>query len=396
MIQRVLLLILDSVGIGALPDAADFGDVGADTLGNIIRTTGGIHLPHLQSLGLGNITGVDEILPVKDPVGAYGRMAEISNGKDTTTGHWEIAGLHLTEPFRTFPDGFPREVMDRFEKEIGRGSLGNYAASGTVIIEELGPEHMKTGKPIVYTSADSVFQIAAHEDIIPIGELYRMCEIAREIMRGEYALARIIARPFIGKPGSFTRTHRRKDYSLDPTGQTMLDHAKSSGHEVVAVGKIEDIFNGKGITQAVHTENNMDGVDQTLNMMRRFDTGLFFINLVDFDMKYGHRRDPAGYRRALEEADARLPEILGSMNPDDMLIITADHGNDPTFTGTDHTREYVPLLVTGMQVRRGVDLGTRSSFADIASTIASLLKTPDTGVGTSFADEILQPFTENR
>lgn len=389
MIKRVILLILDSVGIGALPDADQFGDVGANTLGNIIEATGGINLPHLQALGLGNIEGVDGVEAVAQPTGAYGRSEEISNGKDTTTGHWEIAGLHTQEPFRTFPDGFPKEVMDRFEEEIGRGSLGNYAASGTVIMEELGKEHMETGKPIVYTSADSVFQIAAHEEIIPIDELYRMCEIAREIMRGDYALARIIARPFIGEPGSFTRTHRRKDYSLDPAGKTVLDYLKEDGQEVVAVGKIEDIFNGKGITQAVHTESNMDGMDQTLKMMKEFPTGLIFTNLVDFDAKFGHRRDPAGYRNALEEADARLAEVMELMTAEDLLIITADHGNDPTYKGSDHTREYVPILVAGNQVKSGTSLGTRRTFADIASTISELLKVKDTGIGTSFAKEIL-------
>lgn len=389
MINRVILLILDSVGIGALPDAQDFGDVGANTLGNIIQATGGIHLPHLQALGLGNIEGVDGIEAVHHARGAYGRSQEISSGKDTTTGHWEIAGLHIQEPFKTFPDGFPKEVMERFETAIGRGSLGNYAASGTAIIEELGAEHMATGKPIVYTSADSVFQIAAHEEIIPIGELYRMCASAREIMRGDYALARIIARPFIGEPGSFSRTHRRKDYSLDPTGKTMLDYAVEAGHQVVAVGKIEDIFNGKGITHAVHTESNMDGIDQTIKMLEQFSSGLIFTNLVDFDMKFGHRRDAQGYRQALEKADARLPEILSNMTPNDLLIITADHGNDPTFKGTDHTREYVPILVAGEKIQKGVDLGTRTTFADIASTIAEVLNTKDTGVGTSFAKQLL-------
>lgn len=389
VIKRVVLLILDSVGIGALPDADKFGDIGADTLGNIIKATGGINLPNLQALGLGNIEGVDGVEAVAAPTGAFGRSAEISSGKDTTTGHWEIAGLHIKEPFRTFPDGFPKEVMDRFEKEIGRGSLGNYAASGTEIIEALGKEHMETGKPIVYTSADSVFQIAAHEDIIPIDELYHISEIAREIMRGDYALARIIARPFIGQPGSFSRTHRRKDYSLDPTGKTVLDYLKEDGHEVVGVGKIEDIYNGRGITRAVHTESNMDGLDKTLIMMKKFQTGLIFTNLVDFDMKYGHRRDPAGYRKALEEADARLPEMLELMTGEDLLIITADHGNDPTFKGSDHTREYVPILVAGKQVKAGTSIGTRRTFADFASTISEVLGTKDTGVGTSFAQQIL-------
>lgn len=394
MIKRVILLILDSVGIGELPDAEEFGDIGADTLGNIIKATGGIHLPNLQALGLGNIEGVDGVEAVAQPTGAFGRSEEISNGKDTTTGHWEIAGLHTKEPFKTFPDGFPKEVMDRFEREIGRGTLGNYAASGTVIMEDLGKEHMTTGKPIVYTSADSVFQIAAHEDIIPIDELYRMCQIAREIMRGEYALARIIARPFVGEPGSFSRTHRRKDYSLDPPEKTVLDYLKEDGQEVVAVGKIEDIFNGRGITQAVHTESNMDGVDQTLDMMRKFPTGMIFTNLVDFDMKYGHRRDPQGYRKALEEADARLPELLELMTKDDVLIITADHGNDPTFEGSDHTREYVPILVAGEQVKTGTSIGTRTTFADIAGTISELLNTKHTGIGTSFAAEILSNYPQ--
>ncbi len=389
MINRILLLILDSVGIGALPDADQFNDIGADTLGNIAKATGGIHLPNLRKAGLGNIEGVDAIEEIHQPTGAFGRAAQLSMGKDTTTGHWEIAGLHTEKPFQTFPEGFPREVMDLFEERIGRKSLGNYAASGTAIIEELGQEHMESGSPIVYTSADSVFQIAAHEEIIPIEELYRMCEIAREIMMGDFALARIIARPFIGEPGSFTRTHRRKDYSLAPPSPTMLDHCKDAGHPVVAVGKIEDIFNGKGITHAVHTESNMDGVDQMLNMMQEHSTGLIFTNLVDFDMKYGHRRDPVGYRKALEEADQRIPEILEAMKPEDLLLITADHGNDPTFEGTDHTREYVPILALGEAVTAGVDIGTRKSFADIASTIADLLKTKDTKIGISFADQII-------
>lgn len=389
MINRVLLLILDSVGIGALPDADLFNDAGADTLGNMARKTGGLHLPNLQKLGLGNIHGVDVIEGVQQPMGAYGRASELSMGKDTTTGHWEIAGLHIEKPFQTFPDGFPEEVMSLFEKRIGRKTLGNYPASGTAIIEELGPEHMESAYPIVYTSADSVFQIAAHEEIIPIDELYRMCEIAREIMRGDYALARIIARPFIGNVGSFTRTHRRKDYSLTPPSPTVLDYCKDAGYPVVAVGKIEDIFNGKGITHSVHTKSNMDGIDQMIHMMQKYSTGLIFTNLVDFDMKYGHRRDAKGYRNALEEADHRIPEILKIMKPDDILIITADHGNDPTFRGTDHTREYVPILALGDAVNAGTDIGTRKTFADIGSTVADLLNTKDTKIGTSFADCIL-------
>ncbi|RQD67249.1 MAG: phosphopentomutase [Tindallia sp. MSAO_Bac2] len=388
--RRVLLLILDSVGIGALPDADQFGDLGADTLGNIVKATGGINLPNLQQAGIGNIKGVDGIDAINKPIGAFGRAAEISMGKDTTTGHWEIAGLHIKEPFKTFPDGFPDEVMNSFEERIGRKSLGNYAASGTVIIEELGKEHMETGFPIVYTSADSVFQIAAHEDIIPIEELYRMCETAREIMQGEYALARIIARPFVGEPGAFTRTHRRKDYSLSPPSPTVLDYCVEAGYPVVGVGKIEDIYNGKGITHAVHTESNMDGVDLMLKAMQEHQQGLIFTNLVDFDMKYGHRRDPEGYKEALEDADKRIPEILKAMNQEDILIITADHGNDPTHKGTDHTREYVPILVLGEKVSAGTDIGTRRTFADIASTISELLNVKDTEVGTSFADKVMR------
>ncbi|WP_341412596.1 phosphopentomutase [Clostridium aceticum] len=382
--NRVVLFVIDSVGIGALPDAEEFGDVGANTLGNIIKAEGGIHLPNLISLGLGNIDGIIGIDPIESPLGAYGRSDEVSQGKDTTTGHWELAGLHLTKPFKTFPDGFPESVIQAFEEKIGKKILGNKAASGTAIIEELGEEHLKTGYPIVYTSADSVFQIAAHEEVIPIEELYKMCRIAREIMMGDHAVARIIARPFVGTLGSFNRTSNRRDFSLNPPGETVLDIAKREGFDVIAVGKIEDIFNGQGITEAVHTEDNMDGIDQTINYLNKENKGIIFTNLVDFDSKYGHRRDAKGYKQALEDMDQRIPELLKSLKKDDMIMIVADHGNDPTFKGTDHTREYIPILIYGEAVKPNVNIGTRKSFADIAATIADILGIPSTGKGDSF------------
>ncbi|AKL95322.1 phosphopentomutase DeoB [Clostridium aceticum] len=384
MVNRVVLFVIDSVGIGALPDAEEFGDVGANTLGNIIKAEGGIHLPNLISLGLGNIDGIIGIDPIESPLGAYGRSDEVSQGKDTTTGHWELAGLHLTKPFKTFPDGFPESVIQAFEEKIGKKILGNKAASGTAIIEELGEEHLKTGYPIVYTSADSVFQIAAHEEVIPIEELYKMCRIAREIMMGDHAVARIIARPFVGTLGSFNRTSNRRDFSLNPPGETVLDIAKREGFDVIAVGKIEDIFNGQGITEAVHTEDNMDGIDQTINYLNKENKGIIFTNLVDFDSKYGHRRDAKGYKQALEDMDQRIPELLKSLKKDDMIMIVADHGNDPTFKGTDHTREYIPILIYGEAVKPNVNIGTRKSFADIAATIADILGIPSTGKGDSF------------
>ncbi len=389
-VNRVVLFVLDSVGIGALPDAEAFGDIQVNTLGNIARKTGGINLPNLQRLGLGNIDGLVGVAAIDRPKGAFGRSMEVSMGKDTTTGHWELAGLHLKEPFKTYGDGFPKEVMDAFEKAIGRKSLGNKAASGTEIIEELGQQHMATGMPIVYTSADSVFQIAAHEEIIPLEELYKMCSIAREIMMGEHAVARIIARPFIGKPGSFERTPNRRDFSLEPFDKTMLDYAKEAGLDVVAIGKIEDIFNGKGITEATHTKDNMAGVDETIAALERNSRGIIFTNLVDFDSKYGHRRDPEGYKRALEETDARIPQLLERMKPEDIIIFTADHGNDPTYKGSDHTREYIPIVIYGSAIKEGVNIGTRKSFADIAATISDILNIPSTGKGESFKQLIIK------
>ncbi len=390
MIDRVILFIMDSVGIGALPDAENFGDVGANTLGNIAINEKGIHLPNLQRLGLGNIDHIVGIEPIESPIGAFGRSLEVSNGKDTTTGHWEIAGLHLTEPFKTFPKGFPQDVIEAIESKIGRKVLGNKPASGTTILDELGEEHMKTGYPIVYTSADSVLQIAAHEEIIPLEELYNMCKIARDIMMGDNAVARIIARPFIGNPGNYIRTSNRRDFSLDPSGETVLDICKEEGLDVIAVGKIEDIYNGKGITEAVHTIDNMDGIDQTIEYIKKQNRGIIFTNLVDFDSKYGHRRDPKGYKEALEEFDMRIPEILDSMNDDDIIIFTADHGNDPTYEGSDHTREYIPILIYGKKIRENINLGTRKSFADIAATISDILGVRSTGKGESFKNIIIK------
>ncbi len=389
MINRIILFIIDSVGIGALPDAEKFGDAGANTLGNIAMSQGGINLPNLQGMGLGNIDDIVGVEPVKSPTGSFGRAIEFSNGKDTTTGHWELAGLHLTEAFKTFPKGFPKDVIEALEDKIRRKVLGNKPASGTVILDELGEEHMKTGYPIVYTSADSVLQIAAHEDIIPLDELYTMCRIARKIMMGDNAVARIIARPFIGNPGNFVRTYNRRDFSLDPFGQTVLDIAESEGLDVIGIGKIGDIFNGRGITYSVHTKSNMDGIDKTIEYINKQNRGIIFTNLVEFDSLYGHRRDPKGYKRALEEMDERIPEILDAMKDDDIIIITADHGNDPTFRGTDHTREYIPILIYGNKIKANVNIGTRKSFADIAATISDIFEIPSTGRGESFKELII-------
>jgi phosphopentomutase len=389
-VKRVIVIVLDSVGIGEAPDAAAFGDVGCNTLGNIGRVVGGLKLPHLEAMGLANIGLVQGLAPQIAPTAAYGKMAEVSAGKDTTTGHWELMGIHLTQPFPLYPNGFPPEVMDRYAAETGRGWLGNYPASGTVIIDELGAEHMATGKTIVYTSGDSVFQIAAHEEVIPVDELYRICEIAREILRGEHEVSRIIARPFVGEPGNFTRTANRRDFSVVPPEPTLLDILKDAGRMVYAVGKIEDIFTGQGITEAVHTNDNMDGVDQTLAAMgETTQSGLIFTNLVDFDAKFGHRNNPRGYADCLEEFDARVPELLAALRPDDVLVLTADHGNDPTTPGTDHTREYVPILISGAPIRAGVNIGVRPTFADLAASIAELLSVPAPPQGASFAGEIL-------
>lgn len=388
MINRVIILIMDSVGIGGLPDSQEFGDYDVNTLGSIVKGNKQLALPNFVKLGLSNIEGVDYLGNYEAPVGAYGRMAEVSKGKDTTTGHWEIAGLHIKEPFKTYPDGFPPHVIEAFTKLTGKEILCNKPASGTVVLDELGEEHVKTGKPIIYTSADSVFQIAAHEDIIPLTELYDMCQKSRDLLMGEDVVARVIARPFIGEVGNFQRTSNRRDYSLSPYEPTVLDALKDAGYAVKAVGKISDIYNNMGITEDVHTHDNMDGVDHTLNYMKDDFKGLIFTNFVDFDAKFGHRRDVIGYGKALEEMDRRLPEIINNLRSDDLLIITADHGNDPGYKGSDHTREFVPLLVFGEMVKAGVDLGTRETFADIAATISDVFSVKAPSIGTSFLSEI--------
>ena len=372
--ERVILIILDSAGIGALPDARLYGDADSNTLGNLARAVGGLNLPHLEKLGLGNITEILGVSPMNSPLVAFGRMAEKSPGKDTTTGHWEIAGIILDRPFPTYPKGFPDEVINQFEKEIGTKIIGNKAASGTEIIKELGVEHLRTGYPIVYTSADSVFQIAAHEKVIPLEKLYLMCTVARRLLQGEHGVGRVIARPFDGKAGEFYRTSGRKDYSLPPPSGTMLDLIKEAGQEVIAVGKITDIFAGQGITRSVKTKNNLDGIESTISVIGQLEKGLIFTNLVDFDMLYGHRNDVEGYAKALEEFDLYLPGIINEMKEKDLLIITADHGTDPTTGSTDHSREYVPLLIYGRSVAGGISLGTRTSFADLGATVVDYLQ----------------------
>lgn len=388
MINRVTWIVLDSVGMGELPDADKYGDVGSNTIGNISKALGGLKIPNLEKLGLGNIEGIKGVNKSDDAIGCYARFAEMSNGKDTTTGHWEMAGVCSLKPFPTYPNGFPNDVVDAFETAIGRKMIGNKTSSGTVILDELGEEHMKTGNPIVYTSADSVFQIAAHEDIIPVEELYEICRIARNILKGEHAVARVIARPFVGEVGNFTRTANRRDFSLTPPHDTVLDILKNNGLNVMAVGKIEDIFTGQGITEAVHTKDNMDGVDQTLNYMKEDKKGLIFTNLVDFDMKWGHRNNVEAYGKGLEDFDTRLPEILDAMNDTDILFITADHGCDPTMPGTDHSREYVPFIAYGEPLKNNVDLKTRKTFADMGQTIADIFSVEPIKNGESFLKEI--------
>jgi phosphopentomutase len=388
-IHRIAVVVLDSVGCGDAPDAAKYEDAGANTLGNIARAMGGLHLPNLGRMGLGNLVEIPGTPPTVSANGAYGRLTEVSAGKDTTTGHWELAGVVLAQPFPTYPDGFPSSVMAVFESRICRATLGNYPASGTEIIKELGEEHLRTGKPIVYTSADSVFQIAAHEEIIPIDDLYHMCQIARDLLTGEHAVGRVIARPFVGSPGRFVRTERRKDFSLEPPAATILDVVKASGGQVMGVGKIEDIFAHRGLTMSNHTGNNMAGVDAILEFLKLKEGGLIFANLVDFDALYGHRNDVQGYAQALMDFDQRLPELLAALRKDDVLVITADHGNDPTMPGTDHTRERVPILIHGAAIMTNHDLGTRDSFADLAATIADLLGVAWHGAGRSFAGQIV-------
>lgn len=378
--------MLDSAGIGEMPDAAAYGDVGSDTIGNIAKQRK-LNLPNFRALGLGNIKPIEGIPPVAEPLGSFGRCALASPGKDTTTGHWEIAGIHLDQPLPLFPNGFPREVMDAFESQIGRSTLGNKAASGTEIMAELGEEHVRTGSPIVYTSADSVFQIAAHEEVIPVWELYKICETAREILRGPYEVGRVIARPFEGEAGAFKRTTNRKDYATAPPKGMLLDKLAAAGVGVFSVGKIIDIYLGRGIKEYEKTKSNADGMKRTIEMLGHADRGLIFVNLVDFDSLFGHRNDVEGYARALEEADAWLPELKSALKPDDLVIFTADHGCDPTTASTDHSREYVPLLVSGPSARAGVDLGIRATLSDIGQTIAENFGTA-IGQGTSFLKDI--------
>lgn len=390
MINRVILIVLDSVGAGELPDAKEYNDIGSDTIGNISKAVGGLRLPNMEKLGYGCITGLKGISKVETPEGAFGKCAELSKGKDTVTGHWEISGVILRKPLNTYPNGFPKEIMDEFEKRIGCKCIGNVVASGTEIIKELGDEHVKTGSPIIYTSADSVFQIAAHEEVIPLEELYKMCRTAREMLVGDWMVGRIIARPFIGESGNYTRTSNRKDFAIDPFEKTILEYIKETGLNVMAVGKIEDIFNGKGVTEAVHIKNNMDGVDKTLEYMKKEKSGLIFTNLVDFDMLYGHRNDVKGYANALKEFDSRLPEITKLMKEDDVLIITADHGCDPTTSSTDHSREYIPVIVYGKAVREGTNFGIRNSFCDIGKSILNMFHIDNELNGESFTDIILK------
>ncbi len=387
MNKKAILIVLDSVGVGQLPDAAAYGDAGADTLGHIIASCRPA-LPNLMKLGLANIDGVSFPGAVDAPEGCYGKMKEVSSGKDTTTGHWEIAGVQLSRPFPTFPNGFPQDFLARFEQAVGRGTLGNKPASGTAILDELGEEHLKTGKLIVYTSADSVFQIAANEAIVPLEELYRCCEIARSMLVGDLEVGRVIARPFVGeKAGAFKRTGGRRDYSAAPP-TTMCDLLTQNGKTVYAVGKIEDIFCLRGITKSNHAAGNPACMEATFAAMQEDFDGLLFVNLVDFDMAYGHRRDAAGYAAALEAFDRQIPQIQSLMGEDDLLILTADHGCDPCHSGTDHTREHVPLLIWGKQAKRGVNLGVRETYADIAATVLEFFGTQGALKGTSFLHEI--------
>jgi phosphopentomutase len=385
---RVLLLVCDSFGVGEAPDAASYGDSGADTIGNTARAVGGLRAPNLASLGLGLLTEVPGVVARADPSSAHGKMRERSAGKDTTTGHWEVAGLIVERPFPLYPEGFPPEVIEPFERAVGRGVLGNRPASGTEIIAELGEEHLRSGKPIVYTSGDSVFQIATHKDEVPLDQLYEWCRLARGILDGEHRVGRVIARPFVGEPGSFTRTHERRDYSVEPFGPTYLEAIETSGVPVYGVGKIPDIFANRGLTESEHTESNMHGVDVTIDYLKRGEHLLVVTNLVDFDTKYGHRNDPKGYARCVEEFDERLPDLVEAVGASGFMFLTGDHGCDPTDESTDHTREYTPVLVAGggLEDRGPMELGERDTFADLGATVADLFEVEPHGqAGASFA-----------
>ncbi|QAS50709.1 phosphopentomutase [Halobacillus litoralis] len=387
--KRVFLIVMDSVGIGEAPDAEKFNDKGADTLGHIADHMNGLKMPHMGSLGLSNIRNIKGIEEASKPKAHYTTMAEASNGKDTMTGHWEIMGLYIDQPFRTFPDGFPNELLDQIKEKTGRGIVGNKPASGTEIIEELGEHHMETGDLIIYTSADSVLQIAAHEDVIPPQELFEICEFCRELTKDEkYMVGRVIARPFIGASGAFERTSNRHDYALKPFGRTVMNEMADEGLDVVAIGKISDIYDGEGVTESIRTKDNMDGMDQLVRTMDKDFTGMSFLNLVDFDAKFGHRRDPRGYGEALEAYDECLPEVLDKMKDDDLLIITADHGNDPVHHGTDHTRELVPLIAYHKGIDQGKELDQRQTFADIGATVSENFSIKMPAHGKSFLNDI--------
>ncbi|EFV77664.1 phosphopentomutase [Cytobacillus oceanisediminis] len=387
--KRVFLIVMDSVGIGEAPDADKFGDKGADTIGHIAEKMNGLKMPNMGKLGLSNINEIKGIEKAEKPMAFYTKMQEASNGKDTMTGHWEIMGLNIQTPFRVFPDGFPQELISELEARTGRKIIGNKPASGTEILVELGEEHMKTGALIVYTSADSVLQIAAHEDIIPIEEQYEICKIARELTLDEkYMVGRVIARPFIGEPGNFQRTSNRHDYALKPFDRTVMNEMADIGLDVLAIGKISDIFDGEGVTEAIRTTSNMDGMDKLIETFEKEFTGLSFLNLVDFDALFGHRRDPEGYGKALEEFDERLPEVFEKMQDGDLLMITADHGNDPVHHGTDHTREYVPLLVYSKDMEEGQELPISETFADIGATIADNFNVKMPAFGKSFLNQL--------
>lgn len=387
-LERAVVLVLDGVGVGQAPDADRYSDAGANCLTNCAQAVGALRLPVLGSLGLGNITPIAGTPPTTAARGAYGRLDEASAGKDSTTGHWELMGVTLAQALPTYPHGFPADVVARFEAAIGRGTLGNYPASGTAIIQDLGEEHLRTGKPILYTSADSVFQLAAHEEVIPLDDLYHMCEVARGLLTGEHAVGRVIARPFVGTPGHFTRTAHRRDFSLQPPTPTLLDRLIASGYEVRGIGKIEDLFAGRGLTMSNHTGTNEAGMAAALDEAVQSFRGLLFVNLVDCDQLFGHRRDPQGYAQALEVIDAWLPKLLAALGPRDALFITGDHGTDPTYRGTDHTREAVPLLAVGAPIRPGVDLGARASFADLGATLAEVFGVEPLDHGASFAAAI--------
>ena len=388
MFKRIIVIVLDGVGIGAAPDAADYGDEGSNSIVNVAKVLDGIDLPHLGELGLGNITPILGVPPVPNPQGGYGKMQPLSAGKDTIQGHWEMMGIHLPDPSPTYPEGFPKEVMDEFEAKTGRGTLANRPASGTEIIKELGEEHIRTGKPIIYTSADSVFQIAAHEEIIPIDELYEICQIAREMLKGEHAVGRVIARPFIGTNSeNFKRTDNRRDFSRSPETDTVLDKLYTADLDVWSVGKIDDIFVHRGITRKNHTLGNAASTEITIKLLEESFQGLMFVNLIEFDMIFGHRNDPLGYYYALKAFDDAIPDIRERLLPEDLVIISADHGVDPTTESTDHSREYVPLLTFGPAVK-GVDLGIRKTFADVGATITENFKLEPPVIGTSFLDQL--------